>query len=329
MTTLYITTQGATVQKSAGQFVVSKSSEVLQNVPDRLVRQLVLVGNVNLSTPTVTYCLDKQIEVVFLSQGGRFRGRLNGDSSRAIEVRRRQYERSFDKDFCLTQARAFVAGKIQNQIAMVRQQVKNGSMPAEFGNLQGLLRRTGSATSVESLLGIEGSASATYFRMFSRWIPAPFTFTRRTSNPPRDEVNSILSLSYTLLYNRVASNLNLIGLDPYLGFFHKVQNGHAALASDLVEEFRAPFADALVLRLIRRKQLTPEHFGRENGRFTLTDAGKRIFFGEFENKLTSKRKTEAGDGWSLSYAQILERQARHFGRVIAGEEEVYRPFAMK
>lgn len=329
MSTLYITTQGATVQKRSGQFVVCKKSDVLQNVPETHIRQIVLVGNINLTTPAVSYCLENQIEVVFLSQGGRFRGRLNGDSSRSIQLRQMQYERALDKEFCLIQAKAFVRGKIQNQIAFVRQQNKNANMPKDFGNLQNLLRKVESAASIESLCGIEGAASATYFRMFREWIPKPFTFSKRTSNPPKDEINSLLSLSYTLLYNRIATHLNMIGLDAYLGFFHKPQNGHAALASDLLEEFRPVVADALVLKLMRRKQLKPTDFVIDKGKIYLTDVGKKVFFSEFEVKLASKRQTEIGDGWNFSYAKIIERQAHHLGRVITGEERKYQSFILR
>jgi CRISP-associated protein Cas1 len=329
MSTLYITTQGATLQKISGQFIVYKQKDVLQNVPETLVKQIILVGNINLTTPTVSFCLEKQIEVVFLSQGGRFRGRLNGEQSRSVEVRRKQYERALDAQFCLRQAKAFVAGKIQNQTAIVRQQIKNGKLPADFGNLQNLLRKANQTESVESLLGIEGSASATYFRMFRALVPKPFSFPKRTTNPPLDEVNALLSLSYTLLYNRIATSLNMVGLDAYLGFFHKAQNGHAALASDLVEEFRPVIADALVLRLLNLKQLKITDFSHENGKIHLTDAGKKVFFSEFENKLASKRQTDAGDKWNLSYTKIIERQVHQLTRVINGEEAQYKPFILK
>lgn len=329
MSTLYITTQGATVQKRSGQFVIFKKTDVLQNVPETHVKQIVLVGNVNLSTPTVTFCLEKQIEVVFLSPAGRFRGRLNGDASRSVEIRRRQYERASDKNFCLRQARAVVFGKINNQIVFAGQQARNSRQPRDLTSLKNILRKSAEAASVESLLGLEGSASAVYFRLFSEWIPQPFSFTKRTAHPPLDAVNALLSLSYTLLYNRIHTNLNMIGLDAYLGFYHQAKNGHAALASDLLEEFRPVVADALVLKLLRRKQLKPADFTKEKGKIHLTGAGKKIFFAEFEAKLGSKRQTTAGDNWSLSYAKIIERQARHLARVVTGEETQYQPFVLK
>jgi CRISPR-associated protein Cas1 len=198
-----------------------------------------------------------------------------------------------------------------------------------MASLKRALQQAEKAVSPESLLGIEGAASAAYFRLFAGWVPAPWTFAGRSAHPPRDGVNALLRLSYTLIYNRMASHLNLIGLDPYLGFFHAPRQGHAALASDLMEEFRPLIADALVLKLLRRKQIQPEGIAREKGEFRLTKEASKVFFQEFEEKLTSQRKVAARDDWQLSYASILKRQAHHLARVVAGEERAYQPFTVK
>lgn len=326
MSTLYITTQGANLQKRSGQFLILKKGKILQNVPETHIKQIILCGNINLTTPTIAFCLDKKIEVVFLSQGGKFRGRLNGDGSRSVQVRRKQYEMALDENFCLEQAKAFVSGKIQNQISMARRQSKFGTFNRELEMLKNHLSKVYKITSVESLLGIEGSASAVYFRIFGKWIPEPFRFTKRISNPPKDEVNALLSLSYTLLYNRIVTNLNMIGLDPYQGFFHKVKNGHAALASDLLEEFRPVIADSLVLKLIKRKQLNPDDFEQKSGKVLLTPIAQKIYFSEFESKMKSKRKTQFQGEWNLSFADIIKKQNYHFARVVQGEEKTYKPF---
>lgn len=329
MSTLYITTQGANLQKRSGQFLILKNGKILQNVPETHIKQIILCGNVNLTTPTIAFCLDKKIEVVFLSQGGKFRGRLNGDGSRSIEVRRKQFEMALDKQFCLKQAQAFVSGKIQNQIAIIKRQYRNKPNPNELNSMCSILQKIENAKSTESLLGLEGSASAIYFRLFGTFIPEPFKFARRTSNPPKDEVNAILSLSYTLLYNRIVTNLNLIGLDPYQGFFHKVKNGHAALASDLLEEFRPVIADTLVLKLIRRKQLRPDNFEKKGNKVLLSAEAQKIYFAEFEAQMNSKRKVKLQNDWNLSFSEIIKRQNYHFARVITGEEPIYQPFLAK
>lgn len=325
MSTLYITTQGSNVQKRSGQFLVCKGADIIQNVPETQIHQIVLVGNINLSTPAVSFCLEKDIEVVYLSQGGKFKGRLVGNSRRSAELRVRQYDLVRDPRFRLQMVKAVTAGKIRNQIDLAARLGEANS--SGIATLRALLMKSGTAASVESLLGIEGAASAAYFKMFRRWIPAPWVFERRSSNPPRDPVNALLSLSYTLIYNRLESLVNLAGLDPFQGFFHMPKDGHASLASDLTEEFRSIFCDALVLRLLRRKQLSPSHFERVDTRHNLTKEGSKIFFGEFEAKISSNRRINGGE--SVSFQEIMRRQIYLLARVVKGKEDIYRPFSLR
>ncbi len=322
MSTLYITTQGASVHRNSGQIVVRKNAAILQNIPDEQVKQITLVGNVNLSTPVMAFCLDKQIEVVFLTQGGKFRGRLDSGATRAVDIRKAQYDRAHNKEFCLRTAKAFIYAKIHNQLALARRQ---NTSPNEMATLAAMLRRSKTARDLEALRGIEGAASAGYFKMFRAWIPSPFVFKNRVAHPPTDEVNALLSLSYTLIHNRITTQLNFIGLDPYMGFFHQARNGHAALASDLVEEFRPVIGDALVLKLVRRKFIKPEDFERVGRAFNLSANGKKVFFREFESKMAATRLvTDQGD--RASFSRLIEMQARKLTRVIRGETKDYCPF---
>jgi CRISP-associated protein Cas1 len=329
MSTVYVTTQGATVQRRGGQFLVCKDSSILQNVPETHVKQLILFGNVNLTTPAVAFCLDQKVDVVFLTQGGRFRGRLNGDGGKSAEVRRRQYERAMDKSFCLMQARAIVAGKIRNFMAFARRQAEAGVAGRVMPLLKRLLESAQRAESVETLLGIEGSASAAHFKLLAACVPPPWKFEKRSAHPPLDEVNAMLSLSYTLLYNRMTAHLNMIGLDPYQGFFHMVRHGHAALASDLIEEFRPLVADALCLKLLRLKQIKPGDILKTKGEYRMSAEASKVFFTEFERKLNSRRDSAEHGDLNLTYAQIMVRQAQHLARVVKGEEPCYVTFTVK
>jgi CRISPR-associated protein Cas1 len=160
-------------------------------------------------------------------------------------------------------------------------------------------------------------------------VPAPWTFTRRVSHPPDSAVNALLSLGYSLLYSRVVGVVNIVGLDPYLGCFHAPRHGHAALASDLMEEFRPLVVDALVLRLWRRRQLRPADIIETNQYgWRLQPESLKVFLTEFETRLQSRRQTPP-DGDRLSYRQIIENQARHYARVLTGQDAVYRPFAAR
>lgn len=325
MSTLYITTQGSNVQKRSGQLLICKGADILQNVPETQVRRIILVGSVNLSTPVVSFCLAKDIEVVYLSQGGKFKGRLVGSGRKNAEIRVRQYDLARDENFRVRQVKAIVAGKIRNQTDFAVRFGETNSK--EIFTLKKLVQKADSAARVESLLGIEGSATAAYFSMFRRWIPAPWKFEKRSSNPPKNEVNALMSLSYTLIYNRLESLINLAGLDAYQGFFHTAKDGHAALASDLTEEFRTCFCDALVLKLLRRKQISPAHFEKQDGKIRLDKDGSKIFFGEFEAKMASRRQTPNGE--SISFHERLQRQVYQFAKVVRGEKAVYEPYRLK
>ena len=219
--------------------------------------------------------------------------------------------------------------KIRNQTAFIRRQADTAAVSRDLETLKKLFHKAKTAKLIESLLGIEGAASAIYFRLFGKCFELPWKFETRSANPPKNEINALLSLSYTLIYNRLTTNLNLIGFDVYQGFFHQVRNGHAALASDLMEEFRQPIADSLVLRLIRRKQLKITDFTREKGEIRLSAAAQKVFFAEFEAKMNSKRQTDLQGGQNLSYTNIIKYQAYHFARVINGEEDSYESFILK
>ncbi|MET0754445.1 MAG: CRISPR-associated endonuclease Cas1, partial [Pyrinomonadaceae bacterium] len=268
----------------------------------------------------------------FLSQDGAFAGRLHSNLSKIAALRQNQYRQSLNPVFRLAQARAIVGGKIANFISFARRQ--NNADAAKLASLKSLRQKAGQAATLESLLGVEGAASAIYFRILGNCFTDGWKFEKRTSHPPKDAINSLLSLSYTLLYNRMTAMCNIVGLDPYLGFFHTAKHGHAAMASDLMEEFRPVFADALVLKLLNRKQIILSDVKKSKGKFQLSQKAFAVFLNEFEEKLGSRRRlavsTDADEAaYNLSFAQIIERQARQMANVIQEKEKVYQPFSPK
>jgi CRISPR-associated protein Cas1 len=307
---------------------VTKGNQILQNFPEAHVKQVILFGNAQLTTQAMAYCLDQQIDVAFMSQAGSYRGRLLGTWPRSAGLRQRQYARSLDPAFRLRQAQACVTGKVLNLMAFARRQ-QVSEKAADFLALRQYPEKIAQARDLDVLMGLEGSASAAYFRMFRGWIPRTFKFTNRVAHPPGDEVNALLSLGYTLLYNRFIAVINLVGLDPYQGYLHAQRSGHAALASDLMEEFRPLICDALVIKLLRLKMIKPGDFARQAKRYELQPPALSVYFRAFEERLDSRRQNAANEELNLTYRQSIERQVRHFARVIAGEEERYEPFAWR
>jgi len=294
-------------------------------VPIIHVDQVVVVGNIQLTTPAVALLLQKDIDVVFLSSHGRFRGRLMTTGSRFAQLRHRQLRLMDDEAASLGIARAIVLGKLGNQQALLRQQEGQGVNGA-VAFLEQAIAQAGKAQSVDSLRGVEGSAGARYFAVLKALIPPEWGFTKRVYHPPTDPANALLSFGYTLLLKDVSAAIQLVGLDPYLGFFHAIDYGRPSLALDAMEEFR-PLVDGLVLRLIGQGEITPGDFQsrRRDKAVLLTDEARKGFVKAYEAQVNAPT-TYAPRKEQTSYRRCIELQVRQLARLVLGKQKTFRPF---
>ena len=266
MATLYVTQQGATVHFIDGRLSIRLQGRVLQEVVAPHVDGIALFGNVSLTTPAVKFALQSGIEVVYLSSRGAYRGRLQPAVSKNAGLRRKQYQRSLETGFCVNISKSIVAGKIHNARALCRrQQKKTAEMPKCLRALKRTLRLLQHLDALDKVRGYEGSATALYYQAFQSLLDPNWGFAGRRRRPASDPVNALLSFGYTLLYNDVLSAINLVGLDPYIGFLHTLRPGHASLASDLVEEWRTIIVDSLVLTMLNGHELKMGDFQKVKG----------------------------------------------------------------
>jgi CRISPR-associated protein Cas1 len=226
-------------------------------------------------------------------------------------------------------ARQIVVGKIRNQAVLagrILRRKKNDSLQSCLAQLKASQDRARVCETMDVLLGIEGSAARAYFDVLAEAFEPRWNFDKRTRRPPRDPVNALLSLGYTFLGYAMMTALEIVGLDPFLGYFHQESYGRPALALDLIEEFRAPLVDSLALGLLNRRLLREQDFGPdEAGGIRLSPRGLRIFFREFSDKLES-RVTLRRIGRPLSYRKLMEVQARRLANVLLDKETDYLPF---
>jgi CRISPR-associated protein Cas1 len=327
MAVLYLTEQGCVVNLTAGRIVVRKGDKMLHEMPVFKLEQIVAYGNVHLTPAVIAHCLGQGIEVAFLSSPGKYRGRLQPEFTKNTVVRQQQYKRAADAQYCLKMAATIVAGKIRNMIAMVNQQRRlRGDGRSTLGELQRALPKLATARSIDQLNGFEGAASAAYFKAFRAALKNDWGFDARAYHPPKDPVNGLLSLGYTLLYNDVYGAVNLVGLDPYMGFYHQPKHGHACLASDLMEEHRCVLIDRLVLTTLNLQTIKADDFeAKVDGRIVLKPEALKRFFGIYTQAINERTQYPYGN-IQTTYRQVIELQARHFARVLAGEESAYHPF---
>ncbi len=209
------------------------------------------------------------------------------------------------------------------------------------------LQQVAQADSLASLRGLEGSAARAYFGLLRQAMAGELaaSFTKRARRPPPDPINALLGLGYTLLTEAMMTALEVVGLDPYIGFFHADAYGRPALALDLIEEFRAPIVDSLALTLVNKRLLGPEDFEESDqpdaeppasrkadspaaAGVYLNPHGWRVFLREFADRLETETLHPLA-GRRLSYRKIFEVQARLAAKTISGEEAHYRPFVWR
>lgn len=336
-TTVYVREQGAVVRKRGERLVVSKGYEELMDLPLVHLRQLALVGNVQLTTQAVALLLQHEVDVVFFSQYFKFRGRLVAGGSKFAQLRHAQLQAMSDEARALEIARWVVLGKLANQRMLVQRQTADygqAKPPRALSEaISGIAAMSDGATraeNIDSLRGYEGKAGAFYFGAIKALLDPAWGFQGRAYYPPPDPINSALSLGYSLLLKDAVAAVQLVGLDPYLGFFHVIEYARPSLALDVMEEFRPIVVDSLVLELVKRRRLTPADFvktGRPERPWEMSDSGMAVMLQGYEERLQSQvRHPVAGE--QVTYRRCLELQVRQVARLVLGKAERYAPVTM-
>ena len=296
----------------------------------REVKRILVFGNVQLTTPVIGACLDADISVVYLSQLGDYKGHLSSAEGLGMKAVLAQVERRQDEAFRLETARAIVTGKLMNSrqlLLRLNRKRKIDQVAMATAGLQSDLTAVASAQRIEAIRGYEGAAAARYFKAIGMLITNEgFAFAGRNRRPPLDPTNSLLSFGYTLLHNHVLSLIFAEGLIPYFGNLHGSERKQMFLAFDLIEEFRAPVVDALVMRLINRKSLRPTDFSWPNqqGGVYLQGSARRLFLKRFEDRM-SQSVMHPDVEERVSYRRVLQLQIQRYKKSLMGGP-LYAPY---
>jgi CRISPR-associated protein Cas1 len=342
MTSLYISEQGAVLTRRDEQVIVRKNGQSLAELPLLGVKQIVIFGNATITTQLVSILLSKEIPVTYLSQFGRYRGRLQPGCSRDGSIRHAQHLKAENPDSSLKLARHFVAGKIHNMRILVRRQEASPNpheIEKTLRQLESLFQKAIVAEKLDELRGYEGAATAAYYRVWGNLI-APevathLPFSSRNHHPPLDPVNAMLSLGYSLLYQDMLTAINIVGLDPYCGFLHEMKHGHAALASDLIEEWRALIVDSMVLSLLNQKEITKGDFRQSKSSIHLTKEGFNTFLNKYERRMNQSVqhprliKSSGESQGTAPIRQCLELQVRELVDCLLDRSENYPAFQIR
>ncbi|WP_374763458.1 CRISPR-associated endonuclease Cas4g/Cas1g [Yunchengibacter salinarum] len=328
---LYVQTPGARIRKD-GETLLITTDDTKTRAPIIGISELVLMGPVSLTTPTLHALLRQDIPVTWASGGGWVLGHTVNTGSKNVDLRTNQYKASFDDRRCLAIARGLVAAKIQNSRTQLRRNWKDKTRRNDrdhaLDRLKRLVDRSHHAPETATLLGLEGEAAAIYFQHFEQMLapgksgfPA-FAFHKRNRRPPADPMNALLSFAYALLTRTWHTTLSAVGFDPYRGFYHRPRHGRPALALDMMEPFRPILSDSVVIQAINNGEIQPDGFTIRGTGCTMKPATKKALIAAYERRL-SQETTHPVFGYRLSMRRLIEVQARLLGRYLDGELSQY------
>jgi CRISP-associated protein Cas1 len=327
---VYVQAQGASVRLDGERLVIQTKGEHAREARLSNTSHVSLYGSVYMTMPVLRTLMERGIPVLFFTYGGWFSGQAVGHDSKNVALRLAQYAATQSRERCLQLARGFVASKILNCRTLLRRN-HDSPDPVALSELKQLARKARGAESIESLLGIEGTAARRYFGEFSGMVREgkdDFDLDGRNRRPPRDPVNALLSFCYSLLTKELSLALRTAGLDLMLGFYHQPHFGRPSLALDLMEEFRPVIADSVVIGVLNNKVVQRDDFVRAAGAVSLTPAARKRVILAFERRMDLLVTHPVFD-YRISYRRVLEVQARLLGRLLLGELPRYPEFRIR
>ena len=339
LNTLYVTSENSYLGLEGETIVVYDNQAEIGRLPLHNLEGIVSFGYRGTSPALMGACAERNISICYLSPQGKFLARVSGKIRGNVLLREQQYKSCKDEDISLKIAKNCILGKVYNARWVLERALRDHEMQIDSERvkkaslqLKDALELIQNAESKEQLRGYEGEAASIYFGVFNELIlqqKKDFTFSGRNKRPPLDNVNAMLSFVYTLLTNQISSALEAVGLDPYVGYLHTERPGRVSLALDLIEEFRAVYADRFVVSLINKKIVNGKNFSRkENGAVLMDDDLRKKVLVEWQNKKKEvithpflKEKVEWG---MLPYVQAML-----LARYLRGDLDGYPVFLWK
>ena len=330
MHTLYISQQGSSVSLCQENLLVKRGDDICQQVQLPLIEQVLVFGQSQLTTQALRACLKRNIAILYLSRMGQCHGRLLPMQQGYRQLAR--YQNNLPAESRLAAAKAIVQAKLRNSRVLLQRQERQrptASIAAAIQQLEALIANASQADSNQILMGIEGAGAASYFSALGDCLTNPeFTFTERSRRPPTDPVNALLSFGYQLIWNHLYGLIEAQNLDPYEACLHQGTHKHAALASDLIEPFRAPLADSLMLYLVNHRVMNAEADFTFKGRGCyLNSSGRRKYLKAFIARMEEEIK--AGEAEPRPRWDLLMTQVKDYKRFIYNPKVMFQPYLIR
>ena len=328
---LYVVRHGAVLGISGGLLTVKYPDRTEDAFPKNTIEGISVFSKVTLTAACIEFCLANNINVGYFSLKGRYYGRLVSVQNTNVVRLRRQLELSSDEVFSLELARKIIHAKINNQLVVAQRYASNIPEILENKKIIRIMRKkSAEADSLYKLIGYEGLASKSYFQILSNVIEPEFKFSDRNRRPAVDPFNCLLNFGYSILTREIIGEIEVRGLNPYIGFIHKDKSGHPTLASDLIEEWRPVIVDSLVMSMIQGHEVNPEGFICGPDGCRMKDDIIKLFVTKIEKRMETKIQYLKYIDNSMSFREAIWHQVDRIGRSVdKAAVEKYNPVIIR
>lgn len=339
LNTLYISNPDYYLSLDGENIVVKQKEEEVGRVPLHNIDSIVTFGYTGVSPKLMGHCVENNIAITFLSYSGKFLATVCGESKGNVTLRKEQYRISDNNIQSLKIAKNMITGKLYNSKWVLERAIRDYQLRLDIEKLKtkssflsSSIQKTRNTDDMNQLRGIEGEAASVYFSVFDELIlqqKDQFIFDKRNRRPPMDNVNALLSFSYTLLTSMCKSALETVGLDAYVGFMHTDRPGRASLALDIMEELRAVMSDRFVLSIINKRIVNASGFyAKENGAIIMDDDTRKTVISAWQAKKQEQIKHPFLDE-KIEWGMVPYVQSLLLARYIRGDLDEYPPFLWK
>lgn len=339
LNTVYINNPDRYLSLDSENLVISYMGDEIGRVPLHNIERIISFGYTGASPALMGKCAENKIDLVFMSKNGHFIAKVEGKTRGNVFLRRQQYRMADNIDQSLSVSKNIITAKLHNSRWVIERAIRDHELRIDIDLfkrkslfLKEAMKSAYNSKSIDSLRGIEGEGASVYFSVFNDMIlqqKEDFFFKLRSKRPALDNVNSLLSFTYSLTTSMYSSALESVGLDPFVGVMHTERSGRCSLSLDLIEEVRSVLCDRFVLSIINKRIINKEDFiRREDGAVILTNSGRKKFFVSWEKKLHEQLKHPFIDE-RIEWGMVPYVQALLLARYIRGDLDLYPPFMWK
>lgn len=286
--TIYLMKSHALLKKSNGSLVCVYQDEdktIKEPYPIENIDKIIIFGNIQITTQAMSLCAMKNIIILKYTVKGRIEYIMYPPEKNVGKNRQEQYKTYFDEKLRLEFAKRIIYSASLNKVILLKRYSHKGKeIIQSTKKIKSYIDNLGGCENLDMLKGYEAIITKEYLSNFNI-ILKRYDFDKRVRRKPNNEVNTMLSFGYTLLYNEMINSIYEVGLCPFLGFIHEIQDRKPSLALDIAEVFKQPIIDSMIFDLVNNNRITDKAFNKSERVCMLNNLGKKIFINKFENKM--------------------------------------------